>query len=78
MNPIKTEYHKVKRRIKIVNEIAVEIVNPCKLRSPISVLSETPRPAGIKDATPSIIDVAYVGITSKILSRSIPKDFRIK
>ena len=64
--------------MKIVNDTAVENVNPLIVRRPISVPSETPMPPGISDATPRIIDVVYVKITSEISNKSIPNDFKIK
>jgi len=71
-NPTITEYQIVNIRIKIVNVTAVDNVNPCKFNKPVNVPSKTPIPPGTNDATPSIIDVAYVGITWINSIKSIP------
>ena len=61
--PTITEYQIVKIRIKIVSVTAADNVKPCKFNKPVSVPSKTPIPPGTNDATPKIIEVAYVGIT---------------
>ena len=49
-------------RIKIVSVTAVDNANPWIFNNPVNVPSKTPIPPGTNDATPNIIDVAYVGI----------------
>ena len=44
----------------------------------MSVPSDTPIPPGTNEATPRIIDVVYVRITSDISKKSIPNDFKMK
>ena len=61
-NPIITEYQIVNIRIKIVSVTAVDNANPWIFNNPVNVPSKTPIPPGTNDATPNIIDVAYVGI----------------
>jgi hypothetical protein len=64
--------------MNIVNDTAVEKAKSLAVNRPISVPSATPIPPGTKDATPIIIDVVYVKITSDISKRSIPNDCKMK
>ena len=43
--------------MKIVKDTAEEKTNPLMVNKPINVLSDTPIPPGMNDATPRIIEV---------------------